>query len=131
MCLMVAPTAIGTFRDKRGRFWVSIEGICDFLGASLVVERRRIKALGIFHPHTFQRFRTSPGGSPRRYFIHSLPAKELARWIAAIAEFPSYKCPKTGIRLTVQKERLSLIRRSIKQQKALHKTYLVEQAISA
>lgn len=130
--MSVPPTAVGTFRDKRGNFWVNVEVICDFLGADFDAERRRIKALGrILHPHTFARFRGQITGSRSRYLIFSLPASELARWLTAIADAPPYKCPKSGKRFTVNRQRLDFIRRSLRNQKALLKAQRFEEALSA
>lgn len=129
--MTIAPTAIGTFRDKRGRFWVNVEVICDFIGASLPAERRKIKSLNVFHPHLFMRHRKSPDGSRRRYYIYSLPASELLRWLATFADVPAYKCPVSGTRYTVDRKRISHIRRSTRELRALVRVHEIEQALSA
>lgn len=130
--MTVPPTAVGTFRDKRGNFWINVEAVCDFLGADPSAEQRRIKALGrLFHPHKFMRHRTPLMGGRTRYYIFSIPAEELGRWLGAIADAPSYKCPRSGKRFTVDRHRLAFIRRTLKNQKALLRAHQIEEAISA
>lgn len=130
--MMVPPTAVGTFRDKRGNFWVNVEVVCDFLGADPGAERRRIKALALhLHPHSFCRYRIPLEGPRTRYYIFSLPADEFGRWLKAISDAPSYKCPKSGKRFTVDRQRLGYIRRSLKNQKVLQKTHWLTEALSA
>lgn len=130
--MIVPPTAVGTFRDKRGNFWINVEAVSEFLGLSFASERRRIKALGQhFHPHNFMRYRTPRMGPRTRYYVFSLPAEELLKWINAISEAPSYKCPRSGKRFTADRQRLGFIRRSIKNQKALSRTIVMEEALSA
>lgn len=130
--MTVPPTAVGTFRDKRGNFWISVEAVCDFLGVDFGCERKRIKAMSrVLHPHNFMRHRLTPPRSRTRYYIFSLPASELLPWINAVAETPSYKCPKSGRRFTVDRQRLQHIRRSLKNQKALSKARELEEVLSA
>jgi ribosomal protein S18 len=133
MSVTIAPTAVGTFRDKKGRFWVNVEVLCDFLGVNFQIERRKIKTLGFLHPHTFQRSRRVRGGLYRRYYILSLPAHELGPWVATIAEAPSYKDPRSGRRLVADRSRIDHVRRTNRQQKALARVSAGEQqsAISA
>lgn len=128
---MMAPTAVGTFRDKKGNFWVNVEAVCDYLGANFQIERRKIKTLGFFHPHSFQRYRRTPGGSRQRYYLYCLPASELTRWISVLADVPSYKDPRSGRKMTIDRKRIADIRRSIKNLKAVVRIHLIEQAISA
>lgn len=128
---MVAPTAVATFRDKKGNYWVSVDVICDFIGADPFIERRKIKSLGVFKPHTFVRYRRDSQGGRRRYNIFSLPAEELGRWISTFIDVPAYKDPISGRRLVVKRERIDHIRRSIRRQKKLSRISDIEQAISA
>lgn len=128
---MMAPTAAGTFRDKKGNFWINIEALCDYLGANFQIERRKIKALGFFHPHTFLRYRQSSGGSRTRYRLFCLPASELSRWISVLADVPSYTDPRSGRKMVIDRKRIADIRRSLKRLKNVVRIHLIEQAISA
>jgi hypothetical protein len=126
--MMIPPTAVGTFRDKRGRFWVNVEVLCDFLGISFPQERKKLKSLPSYHPHSFARMHERSKGLRTRTLIFSLPAEECQKWIASLSDSQVYKCEKSGKRLLMDRKRLEFIKKTFRRQKALQKLPGEEQA---
>lgn len=131
--MTVPPTAVGTFRDKKGRYWVNIEVICDFLGIDFSQERRKLKSHSYYHPHEFARFHEKFRGLRTRTRIFSLPADECQRWISSLTETQAYKCEKSGKRMLMDRAKLDFLKKTFRRQKALrrHHSEVEAEAIPA
>lgn len=127
----IPPTNVGTFRDKRGNFWVNVEAVCELLGANPALEKRKIKGCPRFHPHTFQRDYRKSDGSRGRNMLFALPAEELSEWCYNLSIAPTWKCERSGRKIRISSRRLAQIRSGIKQQKAALRLLEMEVALSA